>query len=1811
MAIQTDLFAYNEEIIENKKTSERGRNENAIQRRQVDTHNGVALERALPKDVDSIDVRRNSAERGEDRGERYVGGDGATDDGGIHRRSSVGDDERRLDSVERGGDGERGGNRISALRRDGGNATDQREIDSRRGGARLEHIVLGGGGKKEKFRANLNAIHALRDIEARDEDAAWSQKKKLTQYVGWGGLPEAFRRQDESIAQSWDREVYELEVTLTDKEYNAAKLSTTDAHYTSKEVVSAMWRCVTRMGFTGGKVLEPACGIGNFIGLMPEPATHNSVIHAVELDNLTARMAEKLYPHVYVHNQGFENSQLFDPQPNSYDLIITNPPFGNQRVHDEHHKKDSQYSIHNYFVLKSLTAIRSNGVVAMVISRYFLDAKNRVAREAVADRAELLGAVRLPNTAFAQNAGTQVTSDIVFFRKYAREEGEEIRQSPVARRWLDIVNVEDANPDSNEPIAVNAYYADNPEKMLGKWGSFGSTIHGTQGALIPHEGKNTAELLNAALANLPTGFMPAPEKVVLSEKEIEGITVAEISAMFVFEGRIYVREADIDGKAQASPITLKPRDFERVLAYIALRDALSKLIKSELGFPLAAADPESVRPLVNSKYDQFVIRFGYLQNRANKSMFRTDPSWSKVAALETHTSSKGAGQPPTVTKAAILNKRTLFPNRPPPRVDTANDALTASLATQGFVDVAYMSSIYDKSQDQIIAELGDRVYEVEVGKHETAESFLSGDVKEKLARMRESALDDSRFGRNVAALEKVIPVDIPTSKIRVKIGAHWLPEEVMSEFVQGVFDNSDVSVEYNACLGKWAIRGMATYERNIQWGTPRRKAKDIVICAIEQRSASVYDRDEDDRSILNVAATAAANAKVDKIKEEFAVWIFRDPVRRDRLGQIYNAKFNTHVDRDFDGRHLTFPGKVDDSVVKLQEHQVNAVWRIISSGKPTLLHHVVGAGKTYTMITAAMEMRRLGTASKPMFVVPNHLIGQWASEFNKLYPSAQILVPEKRDFIKENRELLFARIAQGNWDAVIVAHSSFDRIRTAPETEIDFAEQQITELMTSKIALDEADKRSPTVKEIARKIKALEAQIQKLMHLPRDDGYNFEELGVDALFVDESQEYKNLLYTTSINKVAGIGNANGSKKALQLFTKSRELLKASGGKNLVFASGTPISNSIPEMFTLQRYLDYDRVKELGLAHFDAWARMFGEITFEYELTATQTYRQVSRFSKFGNLPELISGYKTFADVVSREEIEKNRTQLGLRPQIPPLVGNQPTAVIANRSEDQAVAIENLVFRADTLRLPDNMLAVMTDARKIALDMRIQDQRFEDFAGSKINLAASNIAQIYNKTAGNKGVQLVFLDLSTPKGKGSAAESIKRLYEAAEEGDSTAQLSLDKYTKDEIGAALDNSLFSVYDDLKTKLLGTGISEQEIAFIHSANTDEQKKQLFGRVNAGDVRVLLGSTSRLGAGTNVQKRLVALHHLDCPWRPSDVEQREGRMLRPGNALFAADPENFKVQIFRYATKQTLDSRMWQTIECKATFIQQILDLVKEGGREIENGTDEAQLAAIMKAESSGDPRLLEDIALSSAIKKLQLEERAFNEERLEIDYQITRTQKIITTEPKIISEMLKDLHAGEKAPVGDDFNIVVGDRSIVDRVEAGTALIAIHRHRLAAYATDRSRYKREENESKMIGKYADFPLFMALTNVFTDTESHKIVVHGKTNRYPVVSAVTDEASPQGIISSIHSAITKSLKVRIDAKQKELDGALLANKNLLVQKESLGTKWGGAVELVLLEEKPMKLKKAMARDAEQAKKALHQKKNDEAAKNAIEMVD
>ena len=1621
----------------------------------------------------------------------------------------------------------------------------------------LDEIVLSTGGKKARFRANLAAITTLKQLES-GAVASPASTKTLARYVGWGGLIESFERPDGSVARGWNTEVFELRNRLTEDEYLSARASTTDSHYTSKEVAQAMWRAITRLGFTGGKILEPAVGVGNFLGLMPSGVYRSSQVHAVELDDLSARIATHLYPSANVHQQGFEDSNQFDPAPNTYDLVIGNPPFGSQRVYDQRHSDFAQHSIHNYFALKSVHALAPGGVLAFVISRFFLDSADNRVRAQIAASADFIQAIRLPNTAFKDNAGTEVTTDIVFLRKPIPGEPR------IAHNWINTETIADTNPEA-EPgnqLTVNEWFAHNPQMMLGQYGSFEKMRAGTGGALRPRPGQNTAALLNEALLQMPELIIEPSENPLVFEESTdlpENIKQIQVGAMFVHHGRVFGREANVDGAPRARLLPLSLSDSQRAIGLIGIRNCFEQLVEAELGN--GNIDPEPVRVELNQIYSIFVAKHGFINRRSNKRLFRHDPDWSKVAGLEyykpavtEHMASKTGGKamPESAERAEIFSRRVLYPDNLPPSVDTATDALARSLAMTGTIDLDYIASIY-KSADQALDELGDLVFlDPESTRPVTREEYLSGDVKAKLQVAEEAALLDSVYIRNRDALRMVVPADIPWSDIEIRIGAHWLPEEVMTDFVRHITSDPNAEALYLQSYANWSIKARPDYMASREWATDRARLQRILENAIKQTSISIYDG-QDDARVYNEIESQRANDKVKSVNQEFAAWIGNDPQRQARLSQLYNDRFNVSAEQVFNGDHLMFPGQVDDSIIKLDNHQRNAIWRIISGNRSTLLDHAVGAGKTYTMIAAAMEMKRLGTATKPMFVVPNHLVDQFSSEFAKLYPAANTLTPSKNDFTRANREILFSRIALGNWDGVIVPHSSFDLITVRDETKAAMIEEEVASLVADKQRLEDTIGGHSSIKEIERRIKTLTARLETLADSKDTQGFYFDQLGIDALLIDESQEYKNLMFDTCMNRVAGLGNPIGSKKAFQMWMKCLHVQSITGEKNIVFASGTPLSNAIPELYTLLRYLDYPGMKKLGFSHFDAWARLYTETTHNYEITPTLAYKVVSRVSRFHNLPELLSQYRRVADVVTMAEIEQERIQRGERPQIPAMLGGAPRFVITPRSQQQADFTDYLILRAGSLVLPDNMLALMVDARKAALDMRIIDPNMEDTEFNKATYSAQEICRIYNKTTDVRGTQLVFIDLSIPSSqKDKTGARIRELDRRASAGDVDASQQLLEYSQEQLSTALDGSNFSVYDDLRLKLLSAGIPSDQVAFMHDAETDAQKKMLFYKVNEGQVRVLIGSTQKMGAGTNVQKRLVALHHLDCPWRPSDLEQREGRILRQGNILYRDNPD-FAVEIIRYATEKTLDSRMWQTIQIKAGWIQQVTKGSMNGERTASEGVDEVQLAAQMKAASMGDPRFLQEIRLQDDIHKLIIQKKGHANEQYATKQTIARNQETLGSYPKQIDSLQRELRVSAGARAGRKFSITVAGARYTDRQQAGLALI---KH---AYSSQRP--------TDYGGAYAGFDI--ALKPGHHAVEGLVYSVHLKCNQVDNIhkagQIVTRDSNPVGLISSIHYAVTTNIDRQITNRQATVEEVAARQKVLLGK---IGD-WQGAVEL------------------------------------------
>lgn len=1441
---------------------------------------------------------------------------------------------------------------------------------------RIDPATIGTGGQKTKFDNNVRAIEILKDLEGRA--ATDAEKDALAKYVGWGGIPQAFKKPDGTYSEGWEDRAKKLEALLTKDELAAARRSTQDAHYTAPEVVQAIWRAVQRIGFNTGRVLEPSVGTGNFIGLRPHAVA--AQFTAVELDPITASIATALYPKSKVFNQGFQD---FVAPDGYFDLAIGNPPFGSQKLYDATRPHLNDFSIHNMFFAKSVDLLRPDGVLAMVVSNSFLDAVTRdKARRYIADRVEFLGAIRLPNNAFLKNAGTEVTTDIVFLRKLKEGEG------PTGENWIGTEYVKD--PAGGEDLPLNEYFVRHPDMMLGTMQRAGTMYRADMPALIAHEGVDLADALVGAIVKLPWQVMGDRTNAIVERSTATQVdkSVKAGSMFLADDGTVMVKSTGIGGEATAEAATLEGRALERAKGMIRIRDTLVELRALQLAEDADAAAMEKARFQLNKDYDAFVKEHGLLRTDANRRVFGDDPTWPQLAALE-EKFDKGVSKAvaartgekarePSAEKAAIFTKRTQSPYKAPSKAKSAKDALTASLSIMGKVDLDYMSQLYGQPEEAIIAELSAILFrDPASGNYATRDEYLSGNVKAKLAQARAAADRDPAFKGNVEALEAVQPADLEAADIVVKPGAHWVPGKYVAQFLDHLIEGRGSSAHYLKINGQWSLDlGDVAQTARVAWSTDRASIDRIIDGAFQQKPVQVFDDIGDGKKALNADATEAATEKANKVAQAWREWIFEDGERRRDLARLYNDLFNTTVQREYDGSHLQFPGKIGNDVITLRPHQANAVWRIMQAG-PTLLDHVVGAGKTFTIVAGAMELRRTGFAKKPAVVVPNHLVGQWAEDFVALYPGARVLQTTKKDFEKGNRKRLMARIATGDWDAVIIAHSQFSKIEMDADFQADFLREQIAELSEGIQEMKQAEgKDSRTVKQAEKQREALENKLKKLLDTGRkDDNLTFGELGLDALFLDEAHEFKNLFYVTTMRGVMGMGNPAGSDKAADMFMKVQYVLRKTGDRNVVFATGTPISNTMAELYTLQRYLDYADLRQRGLMHFDVWARQFGQVTSDFELSVTGQYKLATRFAKFVNMPELMQRYQSFADVINRDDINRMLAAQGKTLGVPKLKGGKPQLVVVQPTAEQSAYVADLVRRAENMpkrpeKGADNMLKIMSDARKAALDMRAIDPNSDDVP-TKTTEAVKRITALHKKWAKDKGTQLVFIDLSTPNGaKGKEAARIRALAERAEDGDQDAQEELDKLSPDEI-AALDGT-FSVYDDMRSQLIKAGIPEKEIAFIHDANTELQKQELFGKVRSGAVRVLFGSTAKMGAGMNVQERLVALHHMDAPWRPSDLEQREGRIIRQGNLLYARDPQGFEIEVVRYATERTLDARMWQTIEAKATFIEQI----RKGAnvREFEDVSGEAANAAEMKAAASGNPLFLEDVTLRKKIRTLE---------------------------------------------------------------------------------------------------------------------------------------------------------------------------------------------------------------------------------------------
>ena len=1427
---------------------------------------------------------------------------------------------------------------------------------------RITDDELGIGGAKAKFRANMAAIHLLQELEFEGLQASPEQQEILSRYVGWGGLADAF---DES-KDNWKAEFAELYAALSPEEYAAARASTLNAHYTSPTVIRAIYDAVESMGFQTGNILEPSMGVGNFFGMLPE-SMKSSRLYGVELDSITGRIAKQLYPKADITVAGFETTDRKD----FFDLAVGNVPFGQYQVSDRAFDKLG-FSIHNYFFAKALEQVRPGGVVAFVTSRYTMDAKDSAARKYIAQRADFLGAIRLPNNAFKANAGTDVVSDIIFLQK--RDRPIEIEPDWVHTGiWR--------NPGANaDGFAINQYFIDHPEMVLGRQTSE-STQYGRQDFTVaPVEGADLAEQLSGAIRNIRGTYAEA-ELPDLGEDEtiVETIPADPNVRNFsytVVDGELYYRQNSIMTKPDFNA-TAK----ERAKGMVELRDCVQKLISEQMDGFISDETIRQTQAELNTLYDGFTAKYGLINSRANALAFAEDSSYYLLCSLEELDEDKNLKR-----KADMFTRRTIRAHEAVTSVDTASEALALSISEKACVDMAYMAQLTGKSQDELINELNGVIFLDPVrGEWQTADEYLSGNVRQKLREAEQAAQDSPGYLPNVEALRQAQPRDLDASEIEVRLGATWIDPSYIREFMWETFETPFyqqrmIDVNYSAFTAEWNIRNKnAVSYSNIAaymtYGTERANAYKILEDTLNLRDVRIYDTKHDadgrERRVLNSKETTLAQQKQQAIKDAFRDWIWRDPDRRHTLVARYNELFNSTRPREYDGSHITFAGMNPE--IRLREHQLNAVAHVLYGGN-TLLAHEVGAGKTFEMVAAAMESKRLGLCHKSLFVVPNHLTEQWSGEFLRLYPSANILVATKKDFEPKNRKKFCARIATGEYDAVIIGHSQFEKIPVSMERQQRLLAEQIFEVEEGLRELKSQRAERFTIKSLERTKRGLEAKLKKLQDSSRkDDVVTFEQLGVDRLYVDEAHNYKNLFLYTKMRNVAGL-SATDAQKSSDMLLKCRYIDEITDSRGVVFATGTPVSNSMTELYTMMRYLQHDAIRGKGLAHFDCWASTFGETQTAIELAPEGTgYRARTRFAKFFNLPELMTLFKEAADI-------KTSDQLNL-PTPTPIYHNE----VAQPTEIQKQMVQELSERAARVHAQlvdpgtDNMLKITSDGRKLGLDQRIINPDLPDDPNSKVNRCVDNIHRIWQDGQADRLTQLVFCDLSTPKTGATGAKAAKT---AGGNPDSPELHALEAVIGQD---AADEPGFTVYDDIREKLVARGIPREQIAFIHEANTETRKKELFAKVRSGQVRVLMGSTFKMGAGMNVQDRLVALHDLDCPWRPGDLEQRSGRIIRQGN-------RNKEVHIYRYVTESTFDAYLWQTVENKQKFISQIMTS-KSPVRSCEDVDETALSYAEIKALCAGDERIKEKMDLDVDVARLKLMKASHQSQQFRLEDNLLR--------------------------------------------------------------------------------------------------------------------------------------------------------------------------------------------------------------------------
>ena len=1517
---------------------------------------------------------------------------------------------------------------------------------------RIQDHDLGAGGPKAKYQANMEAIHLLQTLEKEERLATPQEQEILSRYVGWGGIPQAFEENN----SSWAEEYLELKNTLSAEEYSAARASTLNAFYTSPTVISSMYEALENMGLKQGNILEPSCGVGNFMGLIPE-SMNKAKMYGVELDPVSGRIARQLYQKNKIAIQGFEETDYPD---SFFDCVIGNVPFGAYQVSDRRYDRH-HFLIHDYFIAKSLDLIRPGGVVAVVTSSGTMDKQNPAVRQYLANRAELLGAIRLPNNAFQRNANTGVVSDILFFQKRDRASIEE-------PDWIHL-------KETAEGYSVNAYFAEHPEMVLGEfttestqYGKQEVTVRAKEGVTLEEQLKEAVKHIHGTITELELSDTELEEDVVSIPADLE---VKNFSFTVVNE-EVYYRENSVMNRMELPAATT-----ERVKGMVKIRDATNALIQCQM----TEGSDEQITQLqgkLNEEYDTFTAKYGLLSSNANKRAFSQDSSYCLLTSLE-FLDDKGELK----RKADIFTKRTIRRAETVTSVDTASEALAVSIGERAGVDLAYMSQLSGKTEEELTEELAGVIFKNPIGeKWEPSDEYLSGNVREKLRIAKQFAENHPEYIVNVQYLEQVQPKDLDASEIEARLGATWISEDYITQFMAETFHTpryyvgDRIKVQYAEVTGQWNVTGKSidSYGNALvtsTYGTQRANAYRLLEDALNLRDTKIYDTVQDadgEHRELNRKETMLAQQKQELIREEFKSWIFKDMHRREDLCQIYNERFNSIRPREYDGNHIQFVGMNPE--ITLMPHQKNAVAHVLY-GNNTLLAHCVGAGKTFQMIAAGMEAKRLGLSQKNLYVVPNHLTEQWGSDFLRLYPGANILVATKKDFEPANRKRFCSRIATGDYDAVIIGHTQFEKIPLSRERQIAMLEQQIADITFS---IEEAGRQAGqnyTVKQLEKTKKSLQAKMKKLNDQTRkDDVVTFEQLGVDRLFVDESHSFKNLFLYTKMRNVAGISQTDAQKSS-DMFMKCRYMDELTGGRGITFATGTPVSNSMTELYTIMRYLQYDTLMRMGMGHFDSWAATFGETVTTIELSPEGTgYRAKTRFARFFNLPELISIFKEAADIQTSDMLNL------------PVPEAEFINEVLKPSEEQQEMVGAFSERAESVRAglvnptEDNMLKITNDGRKCALDQRLLNELLPDDETSKVNTCVKNAYQVWEEGKADRTTQLIFCDLSTPKEDGS---------------------------------------FNVYDDVREKLVARGVPKEEVAFIHEYNTEAKKADLFAKVRAGQVRILMGSTPKLGAGTNVQDRLIALHHLDCPWKPSDLEQQEGRILRQGN-------QNEKVKIFRYVTENTFDAYMWQILENKQKFISQIMTS-KSPVRACEDVDDTALSYAEIKALATGNPYIKEKMDLDVQVSKLKLLKANHTSQIYRLESDIAKNFPVqISALKERIAGMQADLQVIKSVDLQDNdaFVMNVGNVNYADKKEAGEALLAA----CAGLKTVSTGGK--------VGEYHGFRL-SATFNAFTHT--FELTVKGKCSYKLEIGK-----DPAGNIQRIHNAFSSIEKKLAESEQK-----------------------------------------------------------------------